>query len=462
MRLVARPRSSYYRALYNRPVFRRFCQCGMEKNQKLPQDFAKLGIETPVLRALSDMQYETPSPIQEAIIPPILRGRDVLGQARTGTGKTAAFGIPILQQIDPQGRLQAMVLTPTRELAAQVLGELRRIAKHLPDVHCVPVYGGTNMRGQIRELGRKPHLIVGTPGRVMDMASRRAINFDHLRFVVLDEVDRMLDIGFRDDIRKILGGINHPHQTIFVSATLEGEVRRLALRFMDEPEEINVSQDQITVSEIVQQYVVVEPVVKFRLLNHLLKKENPKLAIIFTRTKHGARKLAKQLHAAGFVAKEIHGDLVQQKRERVMERFRKHHIPILVATDLASRGIDVTGITHIVNYDMPDDPEVYVHRIGRTARMGASGMAISFVAPDQGQVLTRIEMLINQQIQPLDLGGFDVRSHEQIRADRQTESVAADPSSASSDSSKAAPSDAAATSAGPRPLFVKLPPRRRR
>lgn len=437
----------------------------MEKNLKLPQAFADLGVETTVLQALAAMKYETPSPIQEAIIPLILKGRDVLGQARTGTGKTAAFGIPILQQIDPQGRLQAMILTPTRELAAQVLGELRRIAQEL-QLHCVPVYGGTNMRGQIRELGRKPHVIVGTPGRVMDMMGRGAIDLNHLRFAVLDEVDRMLDIGFRDDIRKILSGIRGDHQTIFVSATLEGEVRRLALRYMNEPEEVNVSQDQITVSEITQKYVVVEPMVKYRLLEHLLKVEKPKLAIVFTRTKHGARKLAKQLHASGFVAKEIHGDLVQQKREKVMERFRKHHIPILVATDLASRGIDVTGITHIVNYDMPDDPEVYVHRIGRTARMGAKGMAISFVMPDQGAVLTKIEMLINEQVQELDLDGFDIRSHEKKRADQQANTKkdgdAAPSQSQRQGDADAAPASTEKQSSGQRPLFVKLPPRHRR
>lgn len=443
----------------------------MEKTQKLPQAFADLGVETPILRALAEMEYESPSPIQQELIPEVLAGHDVLGQARTGTGKTAAFGIPILQQIDPNGRLQAMILTPTRELAAQVLGEIRRICKHL-NIHCVPVYGGTKMRGQIRELGKKPHVIVGTPGRVMDMMGRGALSFNELRFAVLDEVDRMLDIGFRDDIRKILGEIRCHHQTVFVSATLEGEVKRLAMKYMHEPVEVNVSRDQITVSEITQQYAVVDPRAKFRLLTHLLKRENPKLAIIFTRTKHGARKLAKQLHAANFKAKEIHGDLVQQKRERVMERFRKHHIPILVATDLAARGIDVTGITHIVNYDMPDDPEIYVHRIGRTARMGAKGKAISFVAPDQGGVLTKIEMLINEEISRIDLDGFDPTPRgdkPREHGDGRPKSQAKDHSDSTADSEKPAAAsgdakkDEAATDANkPRPLFVKLPPRRRR
>ncbi|MCA9256087.1 MAG: DEAD/DEAH box helicase, partial [Phycisphaerales bacterium] len=289
--------------------------------------------------------------------------------------------------------------------------------------------------------------------------------------------DRMLDIGFRDDIRKILSGIRGDHQTVFVSATLEGEVKRLAMRYMHDPVEVNVSRDQITVSEITQQYTVIEPQLKFRLLTHILKREAPKLAIIFTRTKHGTKKLAKQLHAAGFLAKEIHGDLVQQKRESVMERFRKHHIPILVATDLASRGIDVTGITHIVNYDMPDDPEVYVHRIGRTARMGAKGMAISFVGPDQGDVLTKIEMLINEEIGRLDLDGFDMGSRGPQRSkggDSRSREDANGPRDGRSTAGERARAEAkgADTNAGEaespekkstaRPLFVKLPPRRRR
>ena len=442
----------------------------MDKQEKLPEAFAELGIETPILRALAAMGFEKPSPIQQELIPNVLTGRDVLGQARTGTGKTAAFGIPILQQIDTQGRLQAMILTPTRELAAQVLGELRRLCKHL-SIHCVPVYGGTSMRGQVRELGRKPHVIVGTPGRVMDMMDRGLLDFGGLRFAVLDEVDRMLDIGFRDDIRKILGGIRGDHQTVFVSATLEGEVKRLAMRYMNEPVELNVSQDQLTVSEITQQYIVVEPYTKVSLLTHLLKTEDPKLAIVFTRTKHGAKKLAKQLHAAGFQAKEIHGDLVQQKREKVMERFRKHHIPILVATDLAARGIDVTGITHIVNYDMPDDAEVYVHRIGRTARMGAKGKAISFVAPDQGAVLTKIEMLINEEIHRIEIDGFSAAprsggrsSSSDSRGGRGAGSSAGSDSRTRGKAPAASKADDATPAKAPaaRPLFVKLPPRHRR
>lgn len=377
----------------------------MPRHPELPQLFADLGIEEPILRALADIDYKEPSPIQTELVPLVLAGKDVLGQARTGTGKTAAFGMPILQLIEPEQRLQAMILTPTRELAVQVLGEIRRLAKFLP-IHCVPVYGGTSMSGQIQQLGRKPHVIVGTPGRVMDMLERRVLDFSMMRFVVLDEVDRMLDIGFRDDIKMILGRIRGPHQTVFVSATIEAEINRLAQRFMDNPAQINVSRDHITVDEVTQQYCVVDPWDKFHLLKLLLKQEKPKQVIIFARTKRGTKKLAQRLHASGFNAKEIHGDLVQQKREKIMERFRKHHIPILVATDLAARGIDVQGISHIINFDMPDDIEVYVHRVGRTARMGASGKAISFVTTEQGGVLTEVEQLINRQLEKMVVDGF--------------------------------------------------------
>ena len=351
------------------------------------------------------MGFTEPSPIQREIVPLVLSGRDVLGQARTGTGKTAAFGMPALQKVDPQGRLQTVVLSPTRELAAQIVGEFRRLAQFM-EIHCVPVYGGTAMKQQLHALGRKPHVIVGTPGRVMDMLQRGAINFDGVTMAILDEVDRMLDIGFRDDIRKILGRISHAHQTVFVSATIDDEIRRLAKQYMNDPAEINVSRDDLTVDEVAQFYCVVEPWDKFKLLRQILQEEAPKLAIVFTNTKHGARKVAQRLHAIGIDCREIHGDLVQQKRERVMERFRKHQIPVLVATDLAARGIDVQQITHIINYDLPQDIQVYVHRIGRTARMGSSGRAITFVTREQGGDLTEIEMLINKQIAKLEVPGF--------------------------------------------------------
>ncbi len=377
----------------------------MQKHSNLPAAFAELGIKTPLLRSLQKAGFVEPTDIQRSMIPLVLQGKDLLGQARTGTGKTAAFGLPILQMIEPDKRLQALILAPTRELAVQVAAELRRLSDST-DLHVVPVYGGQKIMHQLHLLGKKPHVVVGTPGRVIDLLERRALVFDDIRFVVLDEVDRMLDIGFRDDIKNILSRVEAPHQTLFVSATLSDEIKRLARQYMNDPLEVNVSHDDLTVEGAAQSYMTVDPWDKFHLLMMLMRREDPKLAIIFCNTKHGARKLAKRLHGAGIDAKEIHGDLVQQKRERVMERFRKHKIHVLVATDLASRGIDVHGISHIINYDLPPDPHVYVHRIGRTARMGSFGKAISFVTREQGRELTEIELLINKEVPRDEMEGF--------------------------------------------------------
>jgi ATP-dependent RNA helicase DeaD len=376
-----------------------------KKRSALPQKFADLGLETPVLKALAKVGFTEPSDIQRELIPVVLAGKDAFGQARTGTGKTAAFALPILQFIDPDGPMQALIVAPTRELAAQIVGEIRRLAEFIP-IHCVPVYGGTSMAGQIQQLGKKPHIIVGTPGRIIDMLNRGAFNLDGVRWAILDEVDRMLDIGFRDDIKKILSRIRHKHQTVFVSATLEDEITKLARQYMTDPVEVNVSRDTLTVERIEQCYCTVNRWDKYRLLRAVLDEEKPTLAIIFTNMKRDAHKLAKRLTGEGTEAREIHGDLVQAKREKVMERFRKHQIPVLVATDLASRGIDVSAITHIINFDLPRDPEVYVHRIGRTARMGAFGKAISFVTPEEGHELTQIEMLINNQIKASTYNAF--------------------------------------------------------
>jgi ATP-dependent RNA helicase DeaD len=378
----------------------------MHRHPDFPQAFVKLGLEIPILRALVAMGYSEPTPIQRELIPPVLDGKDVLGQARTGTGKTAAFGMPALQMINPRDALQMLVLTPTRELAAQVVGEIRRLAQFM-NLHCVPVYGGTRIQEQLHQLGRRPHVVVGTPGRVEDMMRRRALRIENTRFAILDEVDRMLDIGFRDDIRRILGTITARHQTIFVSATVDEEISRLARKYMRTPVELNVSRDELTVREVSQYYCTVAAWDKWRLLTLVLKQEKPRLAIVFCNTKRGVQKLAKRLHASGIDAREIHGDLVQQKREKIMDRFRRHKIPVLVATDLAARGIDVSNITHIINYDSPQDIEVYVHRIGRTARMGASGKAITFVMPDQGEELTEIEKLINKEISQLVVKDFE-------------------------------------------------------
>ncbi len=381
----------------------------MQKHPALPKAFAEIGIDTPLLKALAKVNYVEPSDIQRALIPAALEGRDILGQARTGTGKTAAFSLPILQQLDPKGALQALCLAPTRELAVQVAGEVSRLAE-FTGLHIVPIYGGAKMATQEHQLGRKPHFVVGTPGRVMDFMRRGVLNIANLRFVVLDEVDRMLDIGFRDDIKAILGRVTAPHQTILVSATLDDEIKRLAMRYMNDPLEVNVSKDRITVDEIDQSYVTVDSPDKFRVLRLLLEQENPPICIVFCNTKAMVRKLAQKLHEIGINASAIEGDLEQRKRERVMAQFRKHQIRVLVATDLAARGIDVSEVSHIINYDLPPDPEVYVHRIGRTARMGARGVAISLVPRDEGKELTNVEMLTNKLIPERRVPGFTPRA----------------------------------------------------
>ena len=332
---------------------------------------------------------------------------------------------------------------PTRELAVQVAEEIRRLAK-FTGARVTSVVGGERIAAQVQQLDRDPEIVVGTPGRVIDLLDRRLLWLDNIRFIVLDEVDRMLDIGFRDDIRNILARlkqrptsdapyaattslVDEPtdgensddgfiddyeggHQTMFVSATFTEEIERLARKFMQEPVEKLVaagSDEKPTVDNIEQFYLTTEPWDKYRALRMLLKQEQPGLTIVFTRTKHGAEHLAKNLTHDGIDCREIHGNLKQNKRDSVMKGLRGHKFEILVATDLASRGIDVQGITHIVNYDVPEDPEVYIHRIGRTARMGAEGKAYTFVIPDQGEMLTKIENLINMQIPQLNLEGFE-------------------------------------------------------
>jgi len=406
----------------------------------LPEAFAALGVRPSILKALAEAKFEKPSEIQDLLIPKALAGGDLLGQARTGTGKTAAFGIPILQRAEKGVATQAIILVPTRELAVQVDEEIKRLGKHTP-IRSVPVYGGQKIMAQMKYLKHHPEIVVGTPGRVMDLLERRIINFQNVRFVVLDEVDRMLDIGFRDDIRKILSQVKgirrqddegdsrdresdgaaaagaaaaedrHP-QTIFVSATISDEIEKLARRYMREPVEKLIApgaDDKPTVELVDQYYLAVQPWDKYRLLRMLLEKENPDLAIVFTKTKRGAEKLAKKLHADGIECREIHGNLAQNKRDHVMKGFRGGKFDVLIATDLASRGIDVADISHIVQYDISEDPEVYVHRVGRTARMGQRGKAFLFVMPDQGDELTKIETLINMVIPQAKLEGFEPR-----------------------------------------------------
>jgi len=359
----------------------------------------QLGLSPVSLAALRRLGFERPTDIQYELIPHALRGRDCLGQARTGTGKTAAFTLPMLEKFTRGAGIQGLVLVPTRELALQVDEHVRLLGAE-SRFKIVAVLGGRGLKEQIAALRGEPEIVVGTPGRVLDLMHRKVLSLAKIKIAVLDEVDRMLDIGFRDDIRRILRAVEAPHQTIFVSATIDEEIEKLAKSFMHEPVEVNVSQDMLTVEGVEQNFVSVHPEDKFHTLVGLLKHEAPTLVIVFT--KYKAHRVAQGLRREGINCKEIHGDLVQHRRERVMKSFRAQQTRVLVATDLAARGLDVMDISHIVNYDVPADPSGYVHRIGRTARMGKTGCAITFVTPDEGRFLTEVEKLINKELRCFD------------------------------------------------------------
>jgi ATP-dependent RNA helicase DeaD len=366
-----------------------------------------MGLSPTMLKALSRVSYHTPSPIQAELIPEALEGRDVIGQAKTGTGKTAAFAIPLIEMLEARGRgPQAIVLAPTRELVQQIVGETQRLA-HGQGVEVCGIYGGEPIDRQLRALSRGVDIVIGTPGRVIDHIQRHTLYLGDIYHVVLDEADRMLDIGFRPDIERILRRVPDPHQTLLLSATIGPEVRTLARKYMHEPVELNLSKDEPSVESIRQYYVTVDQDRKFDLLVHLLRRDEPRQCIVFTRTKRGADKLADRLKGRVKGVSTIHGDLPQTTRNRVMQGFRDGTIPVLVATDVVGRGIDVNDISHVINFDIPDDPENYLHRIGRTGRMGKDGLAYTFVCPDQGDPLTAIELLINKTIPTLDIGDFE-------------------------------------------------------
>ncbi len=377
----------------------------MRRRSEAKSAFAELGVSEPFMKALAHLGFDTPSDIQTQMIPPVLEGRDVVGQARTGTGKTLAFGLPILQRMEVGIPVQALCLVPTRELAVQVSDEVRRIAE-FSKLRVEGIYGGSRVKSQAALLKQGPEFVVGTPGRTMDFMGRGDLKLGNIRAVILDETDRMLDIGFLPDIRRILRSIHTRHQTIFVSATIDEQVRRLIQQFTNLPLEINVSQDELTVDKVDQCYVSVPRHDKLRLLRMLLESESIEQSIVFTNTKREASRVTARLQKVGVRAEEIHSDLVQKKRERVMESFRNGDIKLLIATDLAARGIDVEGISHIINYDIPDFAETYVHRIGRTARMGRSGRALTFVTPEEGEHLTEIEKFINKEIPAYKVAGF--------------------------------------------------------
>jgi ATP-dependent RNA helicase DeaD len=359
--------------------------------------FADLGLRTSVLKGVEAVGFKHPTKIQADLIPLVISGKDVLGQSRTGTGKTAAFVLPLFNMLERGVPFQVIVLAPTRELAIQIAEEARELGRFTP-VRVTALYGGQSIQTQLRELEDGPEIIVATPGRLIDMVDRRALHFDSVKIAVLDEVDRMLDIGFRDDIRKILGRIRQPHQTVFVSATISEEIERLARSYMKDPVKLVTQGSSLTVSLVEQHYISVQPWDKRTMLLHVLTHEEPDLTIVFCRMKRTVDNVAKYLSDKGIDAHAIHGDMYQSKRNSVMTRLRSGKLSVIVASDLASRGLDVDGITHVINYDIPEDPEIYVHRIGRTARAGRHGVAWTFVTPEQGPLLTAVEHLANIHI----------------------------------------------------------------
>ena len=350
-------------------------------------------------KAIEDMGFEEPSPIQALAIPLIQAGRDVTAQAQTGTGKTAAFGIPVIGKIDPSKRVvQAIVLCPTRELCIQIAEEFSHLLAHLPKIFVLPVYGGQPIDRQLRALHSGVHIVIGTPGRVMDHMDRRTLSLHDVHTVVLDEADQMLDMGFRDDIELILKKVPQERQTMLFSATLPQPIIDISKRFMNKPEFVKVQYAELTVPKIEQSYIEVKEREKIDILCRLIDIADPHLSIIFCNTKRRAEELAGKIKARGYRAEELHGDMKQSQRDRVMGGFRKGSIEILIATDVAARGIDVDDVDMVINFDIPQDVEYYVHRIGRTGRAGKSGKAITFVSPKDFNKLREIQHYAKVQI----------------------------------------------------------------
>ena len=369
------------------------------------ESFAALQLPPFLLSALADVGYENPSPIQAACIPLFLAGRDLIGEAQTGTGKTAAFALPLLAQLDLKNKSpQALVLTPTRELAIQVAEAFQKYAHHMPGFHVLPVYGGQSMVIQLRALSRGAHVIVGTPGRIMDHLERKSLNLDNLRTLVLDEADEMLRMGFIDDVEWILEHTPATRQTALFSATMPDPIRRIAQRYLREPEQVKIRSATTTVAAIQQRYWQVRGADKLEALTRMLEVEEEfEAALIFVRTKIATVDLAEKLEARGYAAAALNGDMTQGLREQVIERLKSGSLDIVVATDVAARGIDVPRISHVINYDVPYDTEAYVHRIGRTGRAGRTGVAILFIAPREMRMLKAIETATRARIEPIAL-----------------------------------------------------------
>ena len=374
------------------------------RDEQQPPGFAELGLSAPILEALAAVGYETPSPIQAQTIPLLLSGSDLLGQAQTGTGKTAAFALPVLAKLDlPRTSPQALVLVPTRELAIQVAEAFQRYAAHLKGFHVLPIYGGQSYVPQLKGLKRGVHVIVGTPGRVMDHMKRGMLKLDTIRFIVLDEGDEMLQMGFVDAIEWILQQAPPQRQIALFSATLPPAIRRIAHAHMREPAQITIQSRAGTTPKIRQRYWLVSGLHKLDALTRVLEAERFEAMLIFVRTKLATTELAERLEARGFNVAALHGDIPQQQRERTIARLKAGQVDIIVATDVAARGLDVERISHVVNYDIPYDSQTYVHRIGRTGRAGRHGDAILFVAPRERNMLRIIERATKQPIEQMRL-----------------------------------------------------------
>lgn len=362
------------------------------------EQFKTLGISEPIIRSLSEMGFEEPTPIQAQGIPPLLEGRDLIGQAQTGTGKTAAFGIPLIEKVrQSTTALQGVVLTPTRELAIQVAEELNKIGQ-FTNVHALPIYGGQDIYRQIKALQKRPKIIVATPGRLMDHMERRSISLQNVSIVVLDEADEMLNMGFIEDIKKILSTTPSNRQTLLFSATMPKQIQTLAQKFLDNPALVQVKAKEMTIPLVEQHYIELQDHDKFDVLCRLLDIQSPELSIIFGRTKRRVDEVAEALKKRGYSAEGIHGDLTQAKRDAVIRQFKEGIVDILVATDVAARGLDISGVTHVYNFDLPQDPESYVHRIGRTGRAGQAGVATTFVIPREFGNLRSIENTTKRKI----------------------------------------------------------------
>ncbi|MCC3648093.1 MULTISPECIES: DEAD/DEAH box helicase [Cytobacillus] len=359
--------------------------------------FSDFGLSNEIVKALSNMGFEEPTPIQAQAIPIGMQGKDMIGQAQTGTGKTTAFGVPLLEQIDLNEGIQGLVLAPTRELAVQVAEELNRIGQ-VKGVRTLPVYGGQDINRQIRALKKHPHIIAATPGRLIDHIERKTIRLSNIKMVVLDEADEMLNMGFIEDIERILSEIKGERQTLLFSATMPRRIQSLAEKFMQEPEMVKVKAKEMTVKNIEQYYMEVHEKQKFDVLCNLLDIQSPELAIVFGRTKKRVDEVVEGLIKRGYSAEGIHGDIPQAKRDQVIRRFKEQTIDIMVATDVAARGLDISGVSHVYNFDIPQDPESYVHRIGRTGRAGNKGLAITFVSPREIDHLKIIESVTKSKM----------------------------------------------------------------